>query len=215
MVCTPLHAVRVAVQVPGAGPAALGRGAAARPALDQLLSCLFTVLHELNRWRDGYWPLMGAIHCQRRSLQTITLHSGAAQMRRTHARRAPTHGYGISLHPGIRLVMMPRSTSTTDLLPHACISVCSATPAAHLIRLFQPYLAIDKSAMAYTLTGFHHHRCRLMTSKRRKGSPKLIQYPYIQADHRDRGKHLRLPCHLLIETASHKHSPSYPSRSRR
>jgi hypothetical protein len=36
---------------------------------------------------------------------------------------------------------------------------------------------LDKRAMTYMLTCFHHHRCRFTIAERTEGSPKLIQYP--------------------------------------
>jgi hypothetical protein len=74
--------------------------------------------------------------------------------------------------------MMPRSTPDQRLAcrtsAHPCVQ---GTPAGNLIRLFHPYTMLDKRAMTYMLTCFHHHRCRFTIAERTEGSPKLIQYP--------------------------------------
>jgi hypothetical protein len=74
--------------------------------------------------------------------------------------------------------MMPHSSPDQRLASRTPAHPCAqATPAGHLVTLFHPYTVLDKRAMTYMLTYFHHHRCRFMTSKHRKDSPKLIQYP--------------------------------------
>jgi hypothetical protein len=74
--------------------------------------------------------------------------------------------------------MMPRSTPDQRLASrtpaHPCVQ---ATPTGHFIGLFHPYTVLDKPAMTYMINCFHQHRCRFITSKHRKHSPKLIQYP--------------------------------------
>jgi integrase len=100
------------------------------------------------------------------------------QMRRTHARGAKIHGRRISFHQGTRLVMMPLSIPDHRLASRTPVrSSVQPSTADHPIRHFLLYQALDKRALAYSLTCFHHHRCRCMTQQHLKGSPNNIQYP--------------------------------------
>ena len=120
-------------------------------------------------------------------------------LRRRHESR-PTLQRGTTLPGRAGLLMTKYANPLCRLAPRTPTLPCvQPPPVEYLIRHIHAFTVLDKRALAYKLTCFHHHRCRLMALEPRKGSPETIESR--NGSPVSGGKRPRLLSCLLIEAA--------------
>ena len=134
-------------------------------------------------------------------------------LRRTHARHPALHRRS-TLSGSLRFLMTTATNPASGLAPGMPSHSCVQPPCqCWLCAVSRAPGSFDLRQLIREATNFHHPRCRSRLSDAPARSPSIFKIHNPRQDHRVRGKRLRLPSYLQIESASHLHlNTSYPAR---